>query len=563
MSFLTSHVHASFQFRRMRKSIWHLLPLLLVLSLSAQETSECAKNMLIVNFKENEKEKIVHPLESQEFGLDVLDSLNAFFQLDEIKLTGNRKLKDTYLLIFKNELNIEQSIEEYLKTELFEYVEPNYIGHGAGQMGLLQTSPNDTYYSRQYALHNDGSFSLSPATAGADIEMELAWDIEKGDTSVIVAVLDAGARMNHPEFSGRLWRNLNDLTDGVDSDGNGYVDDFQGWDFANDDNVPADDHGHGTNVAGIIGLNSDNNQGYAAVDWHCQLMICKVLDQTNSGFYTWWIDAIYYAVDNGAKVINMSLGGSGTSASMLSAVSYAHANDVVIVASMMNFDNSAVYYPVGFPTTIAVGSTDANDQRSSPFFWSATSGSSYGNHIDIVAPGNFIYGLSHQSNSNYNAYWGGTSQATPLVSGVCALLLAQNPSLTPTAIRTILRNSAEDQVGDPNEDVPGFDIYHGYGRLNAYQALLANSVGATELDELSELTVFPNPSSTELRIKAVSLEGDLRIVNMQGAVVYRQTGLKGSWEVNINIGEWPKGIYVVAVSDENGQWQKSTRIIVE
>jgi subtilisin family serine protease len=292
-------------------------------------------------------------------------------------------------------------------------------------------------------------------------------------------------------------------------------------------------------------------------------MICKVLDQTNSGFYTWWIDAIYYAVDNGAKVINMSLGGSGTSASMLSAVSYAHANDVVIVASMMNFDNSAVYYPVGFPTTIAVGSTDANDQRSSPFFWSATSGSSYGNHIDIVAPGNFIYGLSHQSNSNYNAYWGGTSQAAPLVSGVCALLLAQNPSLTPTAIRTILRNSAEDQVGDPNEDVPGFDIYHGYGRLNAYQALLANSVGATELDELSELTVFPNPSSTELRIKAVSLEGDLRIVNMQGAVVYRQTGLKGSWEVNINIGEWPKGIYVVAVSDENGQWQKSTRIIVE
>jgi subtilisin family serine protease len=230
---------------------------------------------------------------------------------------------------------------------------------------------------------------------------------------------------------------------------------------------------------------------------------------------------------------------------------------------MMNFDNSAVYYPVGFPTTIAVGSTDANDQRSSPFFWSATSGSSYGNHIDIVAPGNFIYGLSHQSNSNYNAYWGGTSQAAPLVSGVCALLLAQNPSLTPTAIRTILRNSAEDQVGDPNEDVPGFDIYHGYGRLNAYQALLANSVGATELDELSELTVFPNPSSTELRIKAVSLEGDLRIVNMQGAVVYRQTGLKGSWEVNINIGEWPKGIYVVAVSDENGQWQKSTRIIVE
>ena len=189
-------------------------------------------------------------------------------------------------------------------------------------------------------------------------------------------------------------------------------------------------------------------------------MIGKILDENNSGYYSWWTDAIYYAVDNGAKVINMSVGGSGFSSSMKDAIDYAYNNGVTVVACMMNENNNTTFYPAGYQNTIAVGATNPNDERSAPFFWSTTSGSNYGNHIDVVAPGNYIYGLNYQSDTNYNSYWGGTSQAAPLVTGLSSLLLAQDADKTPDDIRSIIRNTAEDQVGNVSEDISGFDIYY-------------------------------------------------------------------------------------------------------
>jgi subtilisin family serine protease len=229
--------------------------------------------------------------------------------------------------------------------------------------------------------------------------------------------------------------------------------------------------GHGTNVSGIIGANGNNATGYAGVDWNCKLMNLKALNSNNFGYYSWWADAIYYAVDNGAKIINMSLSGTGYSSTLQNAINYALSQNVTVVAAMSNENSSTVNYPAGFPGVIAVGSTDPNDTRSNPFFWSATSGSNYGSHISVVAPGNYIFGLNYQSNTNYDYYYGGTSQATPHVTGLAALLLAGNASLKPDQIKTIIEITAEDRVGNSNEDSPGWDQYYGYGRINAFKAL--------------------------------------------------------------------------------------------
>lgn len=301
--------------------------------------------------------------------------------------------------------------------------------------------------------------------------MENAWSIEQGDSNIVVTIIDSGTKLDHPEFTGRIWTNYHEIpNNGIDDDGNGYIDDVKGWDFANSDNDPMDDNGHGTNVAGIIGANGNNSIGYAGADWYCKLMILKGLDNNNYGYYSWWTEAIYYAVDNGAKVINMSLGGNSFSTTLQNAVTYALNNNVVVVVCMMNTNSNTVYYPAGFTGVIAVGSTNSNDTRSNPFFWSPTSGSNYGSHISVVAPGNYIYGLNYQSNTKYGSYWGGTSQATPHVSGLASLLLAQNPSRTPAQIKSTIETTAEDQVGNSSEDTPGWDIYFGHGRINAFNA---------------------------------------------------------------------------------------------
>lgn len=428
---------------------------------------------------------------------------------------GKKSAQAVFVVKFPAGTDINKAISSYLASDKVEYAEPDHIGSASGAQGI---TPNDQYFSRQYGLKNNGSFSLSPAIAGADIEMENAWNIETGDTSVVVATIDSGCKLDHPEFAGRIWKNYGEIaSNSTDDDNNGKVDDVQGWDFANNDNNPTDDHGHGTNVTGIIGANGNNSIGYARVDWKSKQMILKGLDNTGFGYYSWWADAIYYAVDNGARVINMSLAGQSSSTTLQNAITYAFNNNVLVVVCMGNDNSGTPVYPANCTNVLAVGSTNPNDTRTNPFFWSSTSGSNYGSHISVVAPGNYIYGLDHTSNTNYNSYWGGTSQATPHVAGLAALLIAQDPSRTPATLKSIIETTAEDQVGNPSEDVAGFDIYYGHGRINAFLAL-SLSTAMEENGASVSFEVFPNPSSGNINILLANARPEKALLSIRNSL---------------------------------------------
>lgn len=528
----------------MRKTVLVILLFSITSYIIPQENS-FSNNQLIVKFKNIVSKDVSSIIQDNKFGINTLDKLNQEFKLSKISQIGNKRLNKTYLLKFENLLEIEKVIKIYKNTGLFEYVEPNYIGGSKALKGVASI-PNDTWHQPwQWSLFNDGTFPDAPSTTGADISMHNAWDIQQGSSDIIVAVLDSGTFLNHQEFTGRIWENVNEVLDGNDTDGNGLVDDITGWDFAFNDNNPNDVTGHGTNVSGIIGAQGNNNLGYAGIDWNCKLMILKVLDDTGFGYYSWWADAIYYAVDNGANVINMSLAGDNYSALLEDAVNYAYTNNVMVVAATGN-NNSTIQYPAKYANSLAIGATNSQDNRANPFFWGG--GSNFGPEIDLVAPGDRIYGLNNIDDTDFSWYWGGTSQAAPHVSGVISLLLAENPSLTPLQVRNILRNSADDQVGLPNEDAPGFDIYYGYGRLNAEEALNLTVLGIEDTNN-KIFTFYPNPligNKLTLRFNEMG-NPSIVVFNVLGEKVFSKTTRITSLNLDINLPELDKGVYFLSV----------------
>lgn len=452
-----------------------------------------------------------------------LQALNDSIGLVYFEPVGDKKAKKWFRLVFKSNQDIQALIKKYSDTRIFEIVEPNFIGTGHG---VMLTTPNDPLYNnRQWSHANNGTFSLSPSTNDADIDTDLAWDITQGDPNLIVAVLDTGLKLDHPEFSGRI---------------------VTGYDFVNNDSDPTDDHGHGTNVAGIALASGNNGIGYAGVNWNSKIMPLKVLDNNNNGFYSAWADAIYFAVNNGAKVINLSAGGNSPSALLENAVNYAYANNVWVVVSTGN-GNTNIQYPAKYPNAMAIGSTNPNDTRSNPFFWSSTSGSNYGPELDFVAPGNFMYGLSHNSNTNYNGYWGGTSQAAPHVAGVISLMLSQNPALTVNQIMLKLQQTSQDLVGD-SEDTAGWDPYFGYGRINAYAALTngaVNYVGligtATESSNFDVDYIMTTSDQVNYSLTNIFLSTTAISPTVPGEVKFR---LNSSWTTNWGGAAFPSGVGV-------------------
>ena len=551
------------------------------ITLNSQTSAHYAGNRLMLKLKSDyqkfyfERNKsLVSNIQTAQNPLKAFDDLNKKFGIEKQTPIIIENKVPCIILQFAKEINIPEAIDIYKQTQLFEYVEPDYVGRGDGECAEQKPTelnkipppnaePNDTYFAKQWGLSNKGNFSTT-AVAGQDIKMSDAWNITKGSSEVVVCILDSGAPLDHSELAGRIWTNTKEIPgNGIDDDGNGFIDDVFGWNFADNNNNPYDNYGHGSNVTGIVGNNGNNNLGYAGMDWNCKLMIVKGLDATNSGFYSWWVSGIYYAVKNGAKVINMSLVGNDYSAALNDAVTFAWNSGVTVVACMGNDNVNLLRYPAGFHQSINVGSVDPNGKRTVPFFWSKTSGSNIGQHIDVTAPGNYIYGITYKSLSDYNYYWGGTSQATPHVTGLVSLMLSVDKTLTPTRIRDIIRTTADDQTTNSLEDTPGFDIYNGFGRINAPRAL--SSLLTDTKDISTALKIYPNPSNGNLNFHLddiLSGAADLSIYNTLGQIVFSEKINSSLSKKDFSIQtQFLKGLHFIKVSDNSKFYLK--KIIFE
>lgn len=538
-----------------------IIALFLVFNLvGAQNNQNYIKNQLIVKLKESAFQLDKIDFEKKSLGNSSLDKLNATVGLESIQSIGNYSRTRSFLLIFTDGVDANLELKKFQKLNAIEYAELDYIAISGGQFNenSALVVPTDTYFNRQWGLLNTGTMSgIGTTLPDADVDMELAWDIQTGDPNMIIAVSDSGLKMNHPDIASRIWINTDEIAgNSIDDDGNGYIDDVNGWDWVNNDNNPTDDHGHGTNCTGIIGAIANNNSLYSGVNWNSKIMPLKVLNSSNTGSYSSMANSIFYAVDNGAKIVSMSIGGSGSSAIIADSINYADGQNVMLFFCMMNFNNDTTYYPAGYsityPNVVAVGSTNPDDTRTAPFFWSATSGSNYGSHINVVAPGNFIYGLSYNNDINPNSYWGGTSQATPLVAGIASLIFAQNPALTPEQVRTILQNTAADEVGSSGEDIQGFDEYMGYGRVNAFDALQAATLGIDESNFQQEFQLINPIQNNELQIYSKGeFEGDytISVSTIDGKQLF-------SFVKNISEGlnaipfEYATGNYIISLKSE-------------
>jgi subtilisin family serine protease len=459
-----------------------------------------------------------------------------------------------YRITATSEKDQQEMLNSLKENRLVEYAEIDGLGNAQGEEKVV---PSDNQYYKQWAFQNNGNIPFAASKTGADIEMEKAWKIEQGDSSVVVAILDSGVKTDHLEFSGRIWKNYAEIpNNGVDDDNNGYIDDIQGWNFADGSNDVNDDSGHGTNIASIIGANGNNGIGFSGVDWNCKLMVLKVL-KNDVGYYSWWASSIYYAVDNGANVINMSLGGDVESQALNEAIQYALDRNVVVVVSMGNKNSDNISYPSNYPGVIAVGATNPDDSRTTSFFWSSASGSNYGEHISVVAPGNFIYGLSYKNNTEFDTYFGGTSQSAAFVSGLASLLIAQTPTITHKEVKELIEKTANDRVGDQKEDIVGRDNYYGNGRINAYEALAVHHEDAFVLNE-EDLLVFPNPAIDFITIH-FPLETELiQVFNSFGVKVFEH---RNSDQIEESITLDENGVFFVQVSARGQKVSKKVVIL--
>jgi subtilisin family serine protease len=351
---------------------------------------------------------------------------------------------------------LQATLEALQADPRVRYAEPNYplhaVDHGA--------SPSDPFFHQLWGLDNFGqAVSGVTGTADADVDAPEAWAFGTGSSDVVVGVIDTGIALSHPDLASNLWTNEDEVPgNGLDDDGNGYVDDWRGWDFANDDNDPSDDNGHGTHVAGTIGARGDDGVGVAGLSWQVRLMPLKFLGANGSGTTADAVEAILYAAANGADLTNNSWSGAPYSQALLDAIAAADTADSLFVAAAgndgLNTDSSPAY-PSSYASSnvVSVAATDAKDAR--PFF------SNYGRRsVDLGAPGANIY--STWLGGTYRLA-SGTSMAAPHVAGTAALLKARFPGASDLGLKALLLGTVDANTALATRTATG-------GRLNAGRA---------------------------------------------------------------------------------------------
>jgi subtilisin family serine protease len=342
------------------------------------------------------------------------------------------------------------------------YVEPNHVVSAF-------VVPNDPSFGSLWGLNNTGQTGGTPDD---DIDAPEAWDLEKGSSSVVVAVIDTGVDFSHPDLAAQQWVNpgencgssdptisCGDRTDGVDNDNDGYVDDWRGWDFINHDNNPFDDNNHGTHVSGTIGAVGDNGIGVAGVNWHVRIMALKFLGSNGSGSTADAISATLFAADHGASVASNSWGGGPFDQGLSNAIEYGASKGMLFVAAAGNDssnNDTTPSYPASYASDaiVSVAATDSNDSLASFSNYGATS-------VDLAAPGVGI--LSTTPGNTYSTF-SGTSMATPHVSGAAALVAAHFPGATLYGEKALLMSSVDTRASLAGMTATG-------GRLNVFNAV--------------------------------------------------------------------------------------------
>ena len=398
---------------------------------------------------------------------NVIEGLNA-------KILNHFGMVDVYHIGLPESLTIAEALGLLRNNAQVEYAEPNYVRKASS------TFPNDPNFSSQWALYNTGQEGGTP---GAHINAPGAWGVKTGSNATVVAVIDTGVDYNHPDLAGNMWRNPGEIPgNGVDDDGNGYVDDVYGIDAYNLDSNPLDDFGHGTHCAGIIGARGNNGVGVVGVNWNASIMALKFLGSLGYGYDSGAIECINYAImmktlhGINVRVLSNSWGGGSYDQALYDAIQTAGANNILFVASAGNgygSNNDLIpAYPASYdlPNIIAVAATDHYDDLA---YFSNIGPTS----VDVGAPGDHILSTMptyHVTLNDYGYamnydYLSGTSMACPHVSGLAALLLALHPSYTYTELRTRILSTVDTLSSLTGKVLTG-------GRINAWSALTTTDV---------------------------------------------------------------------------------------
>ena len=419
------------------------------------------------------------------------------------------------------ENDFDQKIKEIRLQKDVQFADLN----GAFEATII---PSDPYFDKQWYLKR--------------IKAPEAWDEQWDASSIVVAVVDSGVQIDHPDLKDNIWVNAGEIpNNGIDDDNNGFVDDYNGWDFYEDNSDPnpkyeegytKDGIMHGTVVAGVMAAGGNNFLGVTGVAWNAKIMPLRVLNGKGEGSTMGVVRAIDYAIKNGADVINFSFVGSGYSQILEDAIRRAYNAGVIVVAAAGNdvgangshfLDNEPLYPvcydgEVGENMVIGVAATDPLDQKADF--------SGYGkNCIDVSAPGISIYSTavkkadSNVFNNYYDGYWAGTSMAVPMVSGAIALIEAKNPRLSRKGVVDVLLKNT-DNIDGLN---PNYIGELGTGRLNLYKSIS----NATNGDEKKNVNLVIAPFSGK--------NGEILLTSGTGVVLKKFFAFDKNFKGGVNV----------------------------
>jgi len=328
----------------------------------------------------------------------------------------------------------QQTLANLRSNPAVLYAEPNMIvklnlpaaTEPALRDAAPQAFPNDPMFEKQYAHQR--------------MQSQKGWEVEQGNKDFILAIVDTGVDMKHPDLAAKM---------------------LPGYNTVDDNPTVEDGNGHGTHCAGIAAAITNNGAGVAGVAPNVKILPVQVLSKEGYGSYESVANGIIWAADHGAKVISMSLGGPSSSAVITDAVKHALAKDAMLIAASGNDGNSSISYPAGVPGVMAVGATDSADK--------IARFSQFGKHLSVSAPGvnilsTFPTYATDMPGVNYGSI-SGTSMATPAVSGLAALVRSKYPQLNAAQVKAHIEATADDT------GTPGFDLYHGFGRVNVFKAV--------------------------------------------------------------------------------------------